>query len=783
MKNKKIYLDSKKFNLFLERMDSKMTLNESVEKDLLIEGWIDDLIRVAKTASINTLELLGKNLPAEVVNPLKRSFDDLIDSAKLIEDGISKNINDIKAIRNDIGPNAITTIKNNFDSLIKNVSNTISVNPKTKKVIDDFIKGDISDLGEEVLLSLNESQIDVIVTLRNTRLNALSNLNDLDDLIKYVSVIDDNPTVSDLFSVMYTSGDVKSLDEFKSDWSRLDDIAMREPDSKVGELWTATKNNLNGRPKNSEEAAEILLRDIKQNPVFVQSKAKLIKSIKEYLTGKIQLRLTELNQQAVKKGVMWDTSLVFVNKNGDLNIVVSPNKKVSLKVKKILKEDGIGYVRMTDGSDGKRGISAEDFDEILGKRLPSALKGESRRKIRVRAMWIIGSILGIAGGAYAVCLYRNTNFTDEQLRDMEIQDPDAFKKYKERGFLDVILNCGSDFVVYVTAKAEELAIEIFDTTIRPYLLIMQTKTEEYLNEKCGRPSDAKKVGGKWDKPCERCLDCDKDISDLTPDLGDYYKEKVSSIDFKKLLLTQGEKFGVTEDNVNELVNKILGDADNGIISDMLTKDGKPMTIETMVKTICVQHSLECSIKLTEKTINEFYNNASDFASDCNGLENHYNEKLNLLRGLNEKGLLGWKEENKVDLSQIKEQHPDSFVATNDVSGIFWVLESDRDIAVNSCVRDYDSNTVEELGDFSIDVSNMMDDLWDQGLLKYDCDADELLTKNKMIMKINFTSLIRNLETDEVYGSLIDEIDTSSDYWDNELEEWWKKNREVCGITD
>lgn len=244
MKNKKIYLDTKKFNLFLERMDSKMTLNESIQKELLVEGWIDDLIRVAKTASINTLELLGKNLPAEVVNPLKRSFDDLIDSAKLIEDGISKNINDIKSIRNDIGPNAITTIKNNFDSLIKNVSNTISVNPQNKKVIDDFIKGDISDLGEEVLLSLNESQIDVVVTLRNARLDAMTNLNDLDDLIKYVSVIDDTPTVSDLFSVMYTSGDVKSLDEFKSDWSRFDDIAIREPDSKVGELWTATKNNL-----------------------------------------------------------------------------------------------------------------------------------------------------------------------------------------------------------------------------------------------------------------------------------------------------------------------------------------------------------------------------------------------------------------------------------------------------------------------------------------------------------------------------------------------------------
>ena len=306
---------------------------------------------------------------------------------------------------------------------------------------------------------------------------------------------------------------------------------------------------------------------------------------------------------------------------------------------------------------------------------------------------------------------------------------------------------------------------------------------KYLNEKCGRPSDSKMVGGKWDKPCERCLDCDKDISDLTPDIIDTYKEKVSSIDFKKLLLTQGEKLGVTEDNVDELMKKIMGDADNGIISDVLTADGKPMTIETMVKTICVQHSLECSIKLTEKTINEFYNNASDFASDCNGLENHYNEKLNLLRGLYEKGLLGWKEENKVDLSQIKEQHPEAFVSANDVSGIFWVLESDRDVAVNSCRGDYESNTVEELGTFSIDISNMMDDLWDQGLLKYDCDDDELLTKNKMIMKINFTSLIRNLETDEVYSSLIDEIDTSSDYWDNELEKWWKKNRDECGITD
>lgn len=779
MKNKKLYLDSKKFNLFLERMDSKMTLNESIQKELLIEGWIDDLIRVAKTASINTLDLLGKNLPAEVVNPLKRSFDDLIDSAKLIEDGISKNINNIKNIRNDIGPNAITTIKNNFDSLIKNVSNTISVNPQTKKVIDDFIKGDISDLGEEVLLSLDESQIDVIVTLRNARLDAMTNLNDLDDLIKYVSVIDDTPTVSDLFSVMYTSGDVKSLDEFKSDWSRLDDIAKREPNSKVSELWTATKNNLDGKPKNSDEAAEILLRDIKQNPVFVQSKAKILSSIKEYITGKIKLRLEELNQRAVKKGVRWDNSLIFINKNGDLNIVVSPNKKISLKVKEKLKEDGIQYIRTTDGSDGPRGLSAEDMLNVHRK----AIRKEKIRGRVVTVLWVGGILSALAGGAYAVCQYLSEDFTDEYLKDMEIEDPDAFEKYQNRGVWDTLVNCGADFTVTLSNEMVNLAESIFDSNIRPHLLAMIGKTEKYLNQKCGRPEDSKKVNGKWDKPCEKCLDCDKDITDLYPKMEGDYIETISKIDFKDKLLTLGNKIGVTKDNVDDIIGKIIGDAKNGLISDLLTSDGKPISLENMVKTICVQHNLECVTKLTEKTINEFYNNVSDFASDCNGLENHYNEKLNLLRGLDKKGLLGWNEENKVDLSQIKEQHPEAFVSVTDVKGFFSILDNDMNIGISICNNNEQQNKSEELGTFSIDISNMMDDLWKQGSLKYDCDDKALLTSNKMFTKMSFVELLKNLGTNDTYKSLIDNIDWKSDYWNNEFEEWWKKNRDECGITD
>jgi hypothetical protein len=49
--------------------------------------------------------------------------------------------------------------------------------------------------------------------------------------------------------------------------------------------------------------------------------------------------------------------------------------------------------------------------------------------------------------------------------------------------------------------------------------------------------------------------------------------------------------------------------------------------------------------------------------------------------------------------------------------------------------------------------------------------------------MTFVELLKNLETDEVYSSLIDNIDWKSDYWNGEFEEWWKNNRDECGITD
>ena len=51
MKEKQILVDSKKFNLFMERMENKMTLNEYEEKSLLVEGYFDDIIKNARKAA------------------------------------------------------------------------------------------------------------------------------------------------------------------------------------------------------------------------------------------------------------------------------------------------------------------------------------------------------------------------------------------------------------------------------------------------------------------------------------------------------------------------------------------------------------------------------------------------------------------------------------------------------------------------------------------------------------------------------------------------------------
>ena len=225
---KQLFLDNKKFNLFLERMDNKMTLSESIEKNLMVEGWIDDVIRFAKNASISAVDLIGKNLPMNVLDSLSRSFDDLIESAKVIDDGITKNLNDLRTIRSTIGIDAISQLKNNFNILLKNVVNSFGFDSSLTKKLDDFVRGNVSDLDPEVIKVLNDGQIDILVSLRNTHVTAMKELDDLDNLVKYVNIMGDNPSIVDLFNSMYVVGDVKTLDDFKLDWGRLDDIVKND---------------------------------------------------------------------------------------------------------------------------------------------------------------------------------------------------------------------------------------------------------------------------------------------------------------------------------------------------------------------------------------------------------------------------------------------------------------------------------------------------------------------------------------------------------------------------
>jgi hypothetical protein len=351
---KQLFLDNKKFNLFLERMDNKMTLSESIEKNLMVEGWIDDVIRFAKNASISAVDLIGKNLPMNVLDSLSRSFDDLIESAKVIDDGITKNLNDLRTIRSTIGIDAISQLKNNFNILLKNVVNSFGFDSSLTKKLDDFVRGNVSDLDPEVIKVLNDGQIDILVSLRNTHVTAMKELDDLDNLVKYVNIMGDNPSIVDLFNSMYVVGDVKTLDDFKLDWGRLDDIVKNDPESKVGQLWSSIKNNINGKPKNADEAASILKNFIKNSDTYITANKTFRKKFIQYIGRKILGKVDDINITLNKKGIDWNNSLIYVGKDGDLNIVSARNKNELQILKTYLENNGL-VVRELDSNGVKIG--------------------------------------------------------------------------------------------------------------------------------------------------------------------------------------------------------------------------------------------------------------------------------------------------------------------------------------------------------------------------------------------------------------------------------------------
>ncbi|MHA2217316.1 MAG: hypothetical protein ACXACY_15360 [Candidatus Hodarchaeales archaeon] len=771
MKEKQILVDSKKFNLFMERMENKMTLNEYEEKSLLVEGYFDDIIKNVRNAANAVITTIKPNIEKSLLKSVGNSFDKLIASAKIIDDGISANLNNLKSIRKYIGGDALSNFKQSFNILVNDVVKTFGFDDLTTKNISNYVRNN-GTLPSEIIEKLTDAEISLISDLRNAHLGVITEINDLDNVIKYVDIMGDNPTVVDLFSTMYVLGDIKSLDDFKIDFDRLTKIANTDPDSNVARIWESIKNKISGKPKNGDEVVILFKKTLNNEPNYIKLKNNWEIKLKKYLRNKITGKVDEINVKLAAKNVD-ENSILFVTKKGEIFIVPSSFETA-------VRNGDNKYVTQL-GANG--GMSQEQFQELID------VTKKSRGSGRVTKIVVL-SILGIAvlgaTGYWGWCQMKDLSFDDKFIEDVKRQEGDAYVERKEPEGWDRIRKCMAGTVIALSETAINEAKEIFNENFKIYLTSLQGGVEGHLNEKCGRDDETKK-GGKYVYPCKNCLDCENDvkIEDIKiggESLEESYSSTLKDMDLKSLLLGMGSKIGITEENVEDTIDVIMGDANNGIINDMMTDDGKSMSMQQMVEVICKGHNLYCISQLIEKTLKEFYD-VDSFGDDCDALENHLNEKYSLLLDYKEKEYLGWGEKGKVDLSKMKKDNPKQFVYASDVNGFFNVLEATKNELPTFCKEGVITKLKKEVIKIklSTNLSKLMTEMWDEGVSKLNCTKYQydLREVAKPSMQMSLSGILESIVEDENYKTYFHNLNPRSKEWIDSFDKWWDKQRKLC----
>ena len=771
MKEKQILVDSKKFNLFMERMENKMTLNEYEEKSLLVEGYFDDIIKNARKAANGAITAIKPNIEINLLKSVGNSFDKLIGTAKIIDDGITANLNNLKSIREYIGGDALSNFKQSFNILVNDVVKTFGFDDSTTKNISNYVRNN-EVLPSEIRKLLTDTEITLISDLKNAHLGVITEINDLDNVIKYVDIMGNNPTVVDLFSTMYVLGDIKSLNDFKIDFDRLTKIANNDPDSNVARIWESIKNKISGKPKNGDDVVILFKKTLNNEPNYIKLKNNWKKKLTKYLRNKITRKVDEINVKLALKSVD-EKSILVVTKEGEIFIVPSSFEAA-------VKNGDNKYVTQL-GQNG--GWSQEQFQKILDAL--HATRGQGRLAKRVIIV-ILSVVSAAATGYWGWCQMKDLTFSEEFKEDVKRKEGDDYVEIKEPEGWDRIMRCMAGTIIALSETAINEAKVIFNDNFKIYLTRLQGGVEKYLNEKCGRDDETKK-DGKYVYPCKNCLDCKNDvkIEDIkigSKSLEEYYSSTLKNMDLKSLLLNMGSKIGITEENVQGAIDAIMGDANNGIINDMMTDDGKSMSMQQMVEVICKGHNLYCISQLTEKTLNEFYS-VDSFGDDCGALENHLNEKYSLLLKLKKEDYLGWGEEGKVDLSKMKDDNPKQFEYASDVNGFFNVLEDTKNKLPITCKEGVTIKLKKEVieVEMSIDLSELMTEMWDEGISKLDCTEyqHDLREVKKYAMQMSLSGILESIVDDENYKTYFHNINPRSEEWVDSFNQWWDKQRELC----
>jgi len=783
MKRKNLYLDSKKFNLFLERMENKMTLSESTEKILLAEGWLDDLLKATKNVGSEALTVMSKNLPSEISVTIKNAWDELIVAAKNIDEGITKSLTDLSLIRNSIGIDAISNLKNQYRNLTRTIINSLSFEENVLKQINDYVFGELTDLPASLVKTLSNSEIQLLESLRLSFNKNMNELDILDDLVKTAQLLGDNPNILDLFNTKYTSGTVKTIEEFVNDFDFLNNFTKNDPESKISQLWEQIKSRVDGKPKNGVDAGELLKNTIKNSDTYITVQRNWRKRFIEFLARKIMNKVNDINIELNNKQINWDLSVVFVGKSGDLNIVTARNKAEFDRLYAYLQKNGLNP-RKLDSS----GVKGSD---IGGS--PNSEKWAGRQNRRWK--WTMITIgLGLAGGGIwlAYCVNNSQVFTDEQLEYIDIADKgegDEGEEFnvEEPGLFDKIIQCVGGKAIDSAKLVKELGVKLFKSNVEPRLKILEGMVFAHLNEKCGRGKDSRMVNGEWDKPCTECLDCTKDfdlktiVNDKGVNLKDKHVEIINELDPTFLFPGADE----ADSKLKALMRTIKNDARFGKISGYLTEDGTVLDLETMVEIICSRHRLNCIVDELNKKKIEFYTYAMDNPdASCENIKKEQDDIITDIIQYNVSGLLNWGEmDGKIDLSVWATD--DEFTGAASIDDIIQLMKEHRDNLFSICNNNAARKRKEKEGDLQQNLSNIMDKMWEEGTLKLDCGIYKfsLLSKNKIDMHEALIDIIYNLETDKQMKGFFKGLDVNSPQWETSFNSWWDKQRALCGITE
>ncbi|MHA2038721.1 MAG: hypothetical protein ACW98X_20000 [Promethearchaeota archaeon] len=681
MRKKEIFLDNKKFNLFLERMEDKMTLNESEEKELLIEGVLDNWVKAAKNASIKSVNSMGKST-SEVSQKISKSFDDLINITKKVTDGINANLDDLSNIRTVIGVDAVSNIRNKLFKLVNEVINEWGFNPKfTKDLMVYMEKG--GKLPNDLLKTLTNPQKVSIANLRKSINYKSKELIQLGELIKYAELVGNNPSILDLYSIMYSRGSVVSIEDFRTSWDILEGYATKSGNDLIKDIWYSIKMRLNN-PKSSDDAITTLKNSIKDNEKWVTAKRTWIKKMKQFLTRKILRKVAEINNELNKGGIQWDLSLIYTAKDGDLLIYSARNKREFGLLKTGLEQNGISY----------RPLSSEGLTSVNlvgGVTNPKAenMAGKEIRSWWFKRIFFIGGPIAVGTGLVLWCQLEEEDRSDTSQENIDVSlgmnDNDEItggtaEENTEKTFLEDFLPCFYDKALSLTKGFRDTGISLFKKTFENMFHNLRGGVVKYLNKKCGRISDEYQ-NGEWVEPCTKCVDCSADVTIAEIQMGDgktlkeFYQDMVGDLDPNII-------FADSTDPAQQAakMKEIMDNGEDGIISKYLTKSGEVLDLEDMVGLICAGHRLSCLDDMFHKSIINFHQLTG---LDCDGMGEIMEDEINFITKLKNEELLNWGEhEDKIDISYVKE-HPDLNMVTS-VETLITQLTLVKNEIVNSC---------------------------------------------------------------------------------------------------